>query len=121
MFTRLIRARRLTTVSSAISTTPLINLPALRVARKDDIANLVEVIQRNKFISTIQLGVNTINVSDVNAKYTSSGISKEVLLDVITAGITTFLLHVEARIASSLGVGMSVNYICAYNAFYCTY
>lgn len=87
-----------------------INLPKMRSARKDDIAKLTEVVQRTKFIAGLNdvevngLGAD-IHAEDVRRRFTASGMTEDDLRRTLTASMATFLLHVEARVASSLGVG----------------
>lgn len=85
-----------------------INLPKLRASRQGDIAKLEEVIQRTKFIADMRgegsLSSSIVNLEDVQRRFAASGMSESVLRKSLTASLATFLLHVEARIASSLGV-----------------
>lgn len=79
----------------------IIDLPLLRKLKSADIQKIPEIIQRSKFFNDIykkSLGLKSINQSN---KF----ISNHDLRTVIDSGIITFLLHCEARIASSLGLG----------------
>ena len=89
----------------------VVNLAEIRASKRKEIGKLAEVIERQRFIDELKYrdGESTRGPprDDANAivRYDDSNISHDTIRKVLKAGFTTFLLHVEARIASSLGVG----------------
>lgn len=82
----------------------LVNLPSLRLANQSSINDLVEVKQRKSFQNQLEMQIAHINDSAVK-ELKDSDLSAEDLKLSIRTGFATFLLHVEARIASSVGQG----------------
>jgi len=69
-----------------------------------DIEKLVEIQQFQKFQTELNTG--KFNITSNNHKpLLSTGLSKQQALNIIDAGMLTFLLHVESRIASACGQG----------------
>jgi hypothetical protein len=86
--------------------TAVVQLAKLRKARQSDIVKLSEVVQRTKFISDLKnVATQATYIAESRSKLQESGMSPDQLKDVIRAGTLTFLLHVEARVASSVGAG----------------
>ena len=91
-----------------------INLTNLRILKRNDIEKLVEVIERTKFINEIKHRVSVNNTAPMNhlvynayalTRFKESNISHDAMKIALESSIATFMLHVEARIASNLGVG----------------
>jgi TPP-dependent pyruvate/acetoin dehydrogenase alpha subunit len=85
----------------------IVNLPSLRESNKLDISQISEVKQREIFLRSLEDAASTSSPkSKVNLqRFHDSGMTKNQLEQVVDAGMMTFLLHVESRIASSLGQG----------------
>jgi TPP-dependent pyruvate/acetoin dehydrogenase alpha subunit len=80
-----------------------IDMNTLRKTNKTDIDNLMEVKQRELFRTQL---INGLKLDQTKVdKLRESGMKDAELRTIIEAGIATFLLHVEARIASSVGQG----------------
>ena len=98
---RNLRSRK--TIGRFVSTADAVDLKTLRKTNVSAFADLAEVKQREKFLAQLEIGVPS---SDVEVtKFRNSQLTPEGLKLAITSGFATFLLHVEARIASSLGHG----------------
>ncbi len=96
----------LSTSSRHFSKKAKINLPKLRSSRNSELEKLPEVVQRAKFIDGLEkLNPALVDVENVQRRYIESGMPESVLRTSVTAAVSTFLLHVEARVASALGVG----------------
>ena len=84
-----------------------IDVPALRRSAAKDLNRLLEVQQRIKFRERLLGATSTasrrtpISSTHVN----TTGHQHHQFLKTVDAGLLTFLLHCEARIASSLGYG----------------
>jgi 2-oxoisovalerate dehydrogenase E1 component len=85
------------------STVP--DMPTLRSRAAADIAKLVEVKQANRFLQQLKDGTCASVPSAFLQDLSAAGMSSEELRCAITAGFLTFLVHVESRIASSVGQG----------------
>ena len=87
----------------------LVNLPSLREANKADLSQISEVKQREIFLKSLEEAAAASNsLKKPNAslqRFHDSGMTVSQLEQVVEAGMMTFLLHVESRIASSLGQG----------------
>jgi TPP-dependent pyruvate/acetoin dehydrogenase alpha subunit len=71
-----------------------------------DIASLAEIIQREKMLKELQDGKLEFAVTDTMIKnYLAAGITEKQSKILVDAALATFLLHCEARIASSRGKG----------------
>jgi hypothetical protein len=81
----------------------LINYPQLCAANKENIDKITEVMQRKLLLDQLiePIGVN----HGVINRFRKSTMTNEELGLVTEAGLITFLLHVESRIASSVGQG----------------
>ena len=79
-----------------------IDYKALRKARSSEWQNLLEVMARDSMITDIKNSGGRKNTKDRLQKY---GMSVQMLEQTLNASLLTFCLHVEARIASSLGMG----------------
>lgn len=76
-----------------------------RVVLKD-IASLAEVIQRERMLNDLKSGKLDFNVTDQMIKnYFEAGFTEKTTKLLLDSTLSTFLLHVEARIASSRGKG----------------
>jgi hypothetical protein len=85
----------------------LVNLPSLREANKLDISQISEVKQREIFLKSLENAAASppsLNNTSIQ-RFHNSGMTISQLQQVVDAGMMTFLLHVESRIASSLGQG----------------
>lgn len=80
-----------------------VDYPKLCSANLDNIAKMTEVVQRNILLDHLNQSVET--NSNALKRFETSGMSKDDLRLVVDAGMITFLLHVESRIASSVGQG----------------
>lgn len=80
-------------------------LPSLRQIHKTDISSIAEVKQREIFLSHLLKNDQSNVTSERIQRFHESGMSIPQLEQVVQAGLITFLLHVESRIASSLGQG----------------
>lgn len=83
----------------------MINLIKLRQTKSSDILKLSEVVQRTKFLNNITSNSLSRPSHHTVEALTRSSMTQDNLKSVISCGLLTFLLHCEARIASSLGVG----------------
>lgn len=81
-----------------------VDLPALRLTNAKVVKDLAETKQRNIFHEQLKLAAQHPNsVGDI--VHGNLALAKEDARLVITSSLTTFMLHVEARIASSCGQG----------------
>ena len=72
----------------------------------DEVARLPEYIQREKMISALRRGsLDYYPSADMTTNYASSFITPEKTSLLLDATLSTFFLHVQARIASSQGKG----------------
>lgn len=78
------------------------SLASLRVKRQDEINKLPEVISYAQFGDKLAHGDCELP-SDLSL--TDAGLNHEEIIRLIDAGIATFALHTEARVASLLGHG----------------
>lgn len=90
---------------SRLSMSTSVNLKDLKLQNKDDISKLMECVEKEKFRNDISAMVSGSNDNVCRTKLEKSGMCDAELRQAITAGMATFLLHVEARVASSLGLG----------------
>jgi TPP-dependent pyruvate/acetoin dehydrogenase alpha subunit len=81
-----------------------VDLPALRQTNAKVVKDLAETKQRNIFHEQLKLAAQHTN-STGNTVHQNFALSKEDARLVVTSSITTFMLHVEARIASTCGQG----------------
>lgn len=84
-------------------TRSLVDLPALRLANHKVIKDLSEYKQRDIFQQQIKLAMQ--EPGDAQVDLSGSSLSPEDIRLVVKSALTTFMLHVEARIASSVGQG----------------
>ena len=86
----------------SISVRSKVDYVNLKQSKLEDIRKLAEVSSCSKFLNSL---TSSCAPSSSSSPFSSSCIPSEDLRLVVEAGLTTFLLHVEARIASALGVG----------------
>ena len=81
----------------------------LRKARWNDIKQLSEIIERSSCMASVQGrkldGQFYGEAGDAKRRLDDSGMNAEQFINVIDSGLMTQLLHMEARIASSMGKG----------------
>lgn len=82
-----------------------IDLSQLRSSNKVTIQALAEVQQRSAFKQQLTRGHRALNLDQRLIKLSASGMTPNEYESILRVGFITFLLHVEARIASSLGYG----------------
>lgn len=88
-----------------ISRIPVRLFSKQRVVPKD-VATLPEVVQREKMLHELRSGQLKLPVADAMLKnYLDAGISEKTTRLLVDSVLSTFLLHVEGRIASSRGKG----------------
>jgi hypothetical protein len=99
---------RVRTLQSSLSHRVLVSLPSLRQSQKTDISCITEVKQREIFLNHLdqknEIVAQTVSSERIR-RFHNSGMTVSQLEQVVQAGLITFLLHVESRIASSLGQG----------------
>jgi TPP-dependent pyruvate/acetoin dehydrogenase alpha subunit len=85
--------------SSAAACSPL---PALRAEKAEEISQLAEVLQRERFQQQLEAGACQLPAGAAQGLGGMSADEAELALD---AGFLTFLTHVESRISSAVGQG----------------
>ena len=80
-----------------------VDYPKLCAANGENIANIAEVIQRKVLLDQLNRPID-VN-PDIMRRFHQSSMTDNELKLVAEAGLITFLLHVESRIASSVGQG----------------
>lgn len=82
-----------------------INFQEIRNLNKNEISQITEVKQREIFLNYLLTNPPKVISQEKIQQFQNSGMTLKELEQIVEAGLITFLLHVESRVASSVGQG----------------